>query len=146
MPFHAIAAALAAHFALPRLPACGDGACHLTVNGIALRLAPQDEGAATDLSLRAHLGSLGPTPSKEHLAGLLAGNLFTESVDGQVLCMDMAANVFLVRHLDRGHLDLPQLLAAIQRLVHHAEHWRKGWPRLPDPTPPLRRQAHHHVP
>jgi hypothetical protein len=140
---------------LPGLDANCDGPCALVINGVDLTLTPHDGNSddndiANDethaVNLRAHLGAVAPELPHELLASLLAGNLFSDAVDGHVLCMDLAGEVFIVRHLDRTHLQTPELLAALKRLAHHAGQWRDRWPRPSAPPLPMPAQATHHVP
>ena len=152
MDFNDIVAAFGAQLGLPGLDANSDGPCALVINGIDVTLTPlgdnenDNDDEAHAVNLRAHLGPVAPELSHELAASLLAGNLFSHAVDGHVLCMDLAGEVFIVRHLDRTHLQTPQLLAALTRLVHHAGQWRDRWPRPSAPPLPMPAQATHHVP
>ncbi len=151
MDFNDIVAALRAQLGLPALADCGGGPCALVINGIDLTLTPHDDGdndndETQGVNLRAHLGPIAPELPHALLASLLTGNLFTHAVDGHVLCMDLSGEVFIVRHLDRTHLQTPELLAALKRLVHHAGQWRDRWPRPSAQLLPVPAQATHHVP
>lgn len=121
MHYHELMHRLGVELGLSNFGPDPEGACAIQREGLKVSFYEDPEDAFTAICPLGHID----LDDLDCQQALLCGNLFADGVGGGAIGVDSEGSAFLTQPFRAGELGFEEFLAALERFVGVATHWRK---------------------